>query len=92
MRRNIKKLSQSTDTTSSVPEYLLNQPKKVTVTGEEYLEVFLKFEKKKPVERHSSLHVTEEIYIDEDGTKYHFYYSVSSDITEQPLIEKEING
>jgi hypothetical protein len=77
---------------STLPDFLANAPKKVEVTGEEYLEVFLKFEKQKPVESSSSLHVTEEIYIDEDGTKYHFYYSVSSDITEQPLIEKEING
>lgn len=77
---------------SKLPDFLLNAPKKVKLTGEEYGEIFWKFEGKTPVESSSSLHITEEIYIDEDGTKYHFYYPISSDITEQPLIEKEING
>jgi hypothetical protein len=75
----------------SIPEYLLNQPKEVELTGDEYEEIFWKFEEKTPVESSSSLHITEDIHVDEDGTKYHFYYPISSETHVKVLIRKEIN-
>lgn len=79
------------DKKPSIPEYLLNQPKKVEISGDEYEEVFMKFKDKQAIHTSSSLHVIHDVHMDEDGTKYHFYYPVDKPETNKPLIEKEIN-
>jgi len=79
------------DKKPSIPEYLLNQPKKVELSGDEYESIFMKFEGKEPIENASSLHISHHIHIDENGVKYHFYYPIDTTHGDQPLIEKEIN-
>lgn len=78
------------DKTTSLPEYILNQPKKVLLNGDEYEEIFMKFEDKAPQHKYTSLNIIHSVYIDDDGIKYHFYYQISN--PNQPLIEKEIDG
>jgi hypothetical protein len=79
------------DKKPSIPEYLLNQPKKVELSGDEYEEIFMKFEGGKPIHTSSSLHIIHDTHIDENGTKYHFYYPVDASQENHPLIEKEVN-
>lgn len=79
------------DKKPSIPEYLLNQPKKVELSGVEYEEIFMKFKDKEAIHTSASLHVIHDVHSDEDGTKYHFYYPIDTTHGDQPLIEKEIN-
>ena len=97
MNKDIERLRKLAEDISSgkiksiLPDFLLNAPKKVELTREEYDEIFWKFEGKTPVESSSSLHITEDIHVDEDGTKYHFFYPISSETNVEVLIQKEIN-
>lgn len=75
----------------SIPEYLLNQPKKVELSGDEYEEIFMKFKDKEAIHTSSSLHVIHDVHMDEDGTKYHFYHPIDTTHGDQPLIEKEVD-
>lgn len=80
------------DEKPSIPEYLLNQPKEIELSGDEYHEIFMKFKDKEATHTSSSLHVIHYVHCDEDGTKYHFYYPVDTTNGDKPLIQKEINN